>query len=113
VSTVAKTFSLCDCATHVVFHSPAHPRPLRACPVGPIKHGGHFTVGCTNASSIEGDESVAQEQTLARMVHCPLRMVHETVKNAEICRQSVGLRDSTDEKGGADRPQRRTRATKP
>ena len=113
MSTVAKTLSLCECATHVVFHGPAHTRPLRARPFGSIKHGGHFTVACTDASSVEGDEGVAQEQTLARTVHGPLRTMHETVENAKIRRQSLGLWNPADEKIGADRRQRRTGAMKP
>jgi hypothetical protein len=39
--------------------------------------------------------------------------MHETVENAKIRRQSLGLWNPADEKIGADRRQRRTGAMKP
>ena len=66
VSTVAKTFSLRECTTHAIFHRPADTGPLCTCPFGAIEDGGHLTVTCTDASSVEGDESFSQQQGFAR-----------------------------------------------
>jgi len=105
VCTVAETFSLREGATHAVFHGPADSGPLCTCPFDTIEDGGHLTVACTDASSVEGDESFSQQQGLAGAMQLMIGMRHESGEGEEVCGHRSRLRDAVQKEGGAYRRQ--------
>jgi hypothetical protein len=105
VSTVAKAFSLRERATHAVFHGPADSAPLCTCSFDTIEDGGHLTVACTDASSVEGDESFSQQQGLAGAMQLMIGMRHECGEGGEVCSHRSRLRDSVQKEGRAHRRQ--------